>query len=179
MTLSVQRPYLAGALVVAALGILLLFKAPWATGVSAQSAVQTSNVAVNCEPGQQALIRQTVVRGELQVNVLCATAGIAGAPAGYVMPGAVASAPYLTPAVYQTPATVMERPAAPRARSTSSTQSRVDRSGRSWQKTAMIIGGTTGAGAGLGGLIGGKKGALIGAAIGGGGATIYEARKRQ
>ena len=49
---------------------------------------------------------------------------------------------------------------------------------RSWGKTAMVIGGSTGAGAGIGGLIGGKKGALIGAAVGGGAATIYEARKR-
>jgi hypothetical protein len=177
MTLSVQRPYLAGALVVSVLGILLLFKSPWATGASAQSAVQTSNVAVNCEPTQQALIRQTVVRGELQVNVLCSSAGIGAAPADYVVPGGASAGPYLTPAVYRTPSPVVARPAA--SRTTSSTQSRVERSGRSWQKTAMIIGGTTGAGAGLGGLIGGKKGALIGAAIGGGGATIYEARKRQ
>ena len=178
MTVSVQRPYLAGALVAAALGVLLLFKAPWATGASAQSAVQTSNVAVNCEPTQQALIRQTVVRGELQVNVLCSSAGIASTQAAYLTP-AGASGPYLTPAVYQTP--VVERPVVsrPRASSSTSTQSRVDRSGRSWQKTAMIIGGTTGAGAGLGGLMGGKTGALSGAAIGGGGATIYEARKRQ
>jgi hypothetical protein len=49
---------------------------------------------------------------------------------------------------------------------------------RSWGKTAMIIGGSSGAGAGIGGLIGGKKGALIGAAIGGGAATIYESTKR-
>ncbi len=50
--------------------------------------------------------------------------------------------------------------------------------GRSWGKTAMIIGGSSGAGAGIGGLIGGKKGALIGAAIGGGAATVYESTKR-
>jgi hypothetical protein len=50
--------------------------------------------------------------------------------------------------------------------------------GRSWKKTAMIIGGTSAAGAGVGGLIDGKKGALIGAAIGGGAASIYEATKR-
>jgi len=49
---------------------------------------------------------------------------------------------------------------------------------RDWKKTAMIIGGSTAAAAGLGGLIGGKKGALIGAALGGGAATIYEVRKR-
>lgn len=52
------------------------------------------------------------------------------------------------------------------------------REGRSWGKTAMIIGGGAGGGAGIGGLIGGKKGALIGAAIGGGAATVYESTKR-
>src|SRR5687767_14641361 len=51
-------------------------------------------------------------------------------------------------------------------------------SDRSWQKTAMIIGGSTAGGAGVGGIMGGKKGALIGAAIGGGAASIYEASKR-
>jgi hypothetical protein len=49
---------------------------------------------------------------------------------------------------------------------------------RSWTKTALIIGGSSAAGAGTGGIIGGKKGALIGAAIGGGAASIYEATKR-
>jgi hypothetical protein len=50
---------------------------------------------------------------------------------------------------------------------------------RSWAKTAMIIGGSSGAGAGVGGIVGGKKGALIGAAIGGGAASIYEATRRR
>jgi hypothetical protein len=52
------------------------------------------------------------------------------------------------------------------------------RSGRDWQKTAMIIGGTTAAGAGLGAIFGGKKGALIGAAIAGGAGTLYEVKKQ-
>ena len=51
--------------------------------------------------------------------------------------------------------------------------------GRDWTKTAMVIGGTTAAGAGLGAIFGGKKGALIGAAIGGGAGTIYEVNKRK
>jgi hypothetical protein len=51
-------------------------------------------------------------------------------------------------------------------------------SGRDWTKTAMVIGGTTAAGAGLGAIFGGKKGALIGAAIGGGAGTLYEVKKR-
>lgn len=49
---------------------------------------------------------------------------------------------------------------------------------RTWQKTAMIIGGSSAAGAGVGALVGGKKGALIGAALGGGAGTIYETTKR-
>jgi hypothetical protein len=51
-------------------------------------------------------------------------------------------------------------------------------SGRSWKKTAMIIGGSSAAGAGVGAIVDGKKGALIGAALGGGAASIYEATKR-
>ncbi|MGE0864263.1 MAG: hypothetical protein AB7P34_10205 [Vicinamibacterales bacterium] len=68
------------------------------------------------------------------------------------------------------------RPAATRTRVVARDEDRRD--GRSWGKTAMIIGGSAGGGAGIGGLIGGKKGALIGAAIGGGAATIYESTKR-
>ncbi|MCU1385707.1 MAG: hypothetical protein JWL71_4404 [Acidobacteria bacterium] len=50
--------------------------------------------------------------------------------------------------------------------------------GRDWTRTAMVIGGTSAAGAGLGAIFGGKKGALIGAAIGGGAGTLFEVRKR-
>jgi hypothetical protein len=53
------------------------------------------------------------------------------------------------------------------------------RSGRSWKKSALVIGGSAGAGAGVGAIAGGKKGALIGAAIGGGAATLYEAVKHK
>jgi hypothetical protein len=63
-------------------------------------------------------------------------------------------------------------------RRSSSTSSIEARRGRDWTKTALVIGGSTAAGAGLGGIFGGKKGALIGAAIGGGASTLYEANKR-
>jgi len=57
--------------------------------------------------------------------------------------------------------------------------SRVERArGRDWKKTAMVIGGSTAAGAGLGAIFGGKKGALIGAAIGGGAGTLFEVKNR-
>ena len=48
---------------------------------------------------------------------------------------------------------------------------------RSWQKSAMIIGGSAASGAGVGAIVGGKKGALIGTALGGGAASIYEATR--
>ena len=52
-------------------------------------------------------------------------------------------------------------------RTEQTTPRRVERApGRDWTKTAMVIGGTTAAGAGLGAIFGGKKGALIGDAIG-------------
>jgi hypothetical protein len=49
---------------------------------------------------------------------------------------------------------------------------------RTWQKSALLIGGSAGTGAGIGALVGGKKGALAGAAIGGGAAAIYDQVKR-
>lgn len=50
--------------------------------------------------------------------------------------------------------------------------------GRDWMKTALVIGGSSAAGAGVGAIVGGKKGALIGAAIGGGASSLYEAKQR-
>ena len=50
---------------------------------------------------------------------------------------------------------------------------------RTWQKTALIIGGSAASGAGVGAIVSGKKGAAIGAAIGGGAASIYEATRRR
>jgi hypothetical protein len=64
------------------------------------------------------------------------------------------------------------------SRSTRSTRNVVRESGRDWKQTAMVIGGSTAAGAGLGAIFGGKKGALIGAAIGGGAGTLFEVKRR-
>jgi len=83
------------------------------------------------------------------------------------------------PAVYETVAAPAPRRVYTEPRATSARESRVERrSGRDWKKSAMVIGGTTAAAAGVGAIFGGKKGALIGAAIGGGAGTIYEVRKR-
>jgi hypothetical protein len=102
------------------------------------------------------------------------------------VPGAVAATPYSAYSAYpQYPVVqpqyvservVTERPVVRRVatqRSVSEVRPR-----RSWQKSALLIGGSAGTGAGLGALMGGKKGALAGAAIGGGAAAIYDQVKR-
>jgi hypothetical protein len=93
--------------------------------------------------------------------------------------------PMTAPAVVQPVA--QRRTAAPRRtvyRTVEPAQERVivreePRSGRSWGKTALIIGGAAASGAGVGAIVDGKDGALIGAAIGGGAASIYEATRRR
>jgi hypothetical protein len=72
---------------------------------------------------------------------------------------------------------VVEQPTVRRV-STQRTVSSEVKPRRSWQKSALLIGGSAGAGAGLGAVMGGKKGALAGAAIGGGAAAIYDQVKR-
>lgn len=113
---------------------------------------------------------------------LGASAIVKPAPAQAYAPGpspayveTLPHAPAYAPQVVRT--RLVSQPARTRVVARETTVARRE-SERSWGKTAMIIGGSAGGGAGLGGLIAGKKGALIGAAIGGGAATIYEARKR-
>jgi hypothetical protein len=85
------------------------------------------------------------------------------------------------PAVQTYPAPVrtatVSRPVVYRDRPVQNDHSVGRSAGRDWKKTAMVIGGSTAAGAGVGAIFGGKKGALIGAALGGGASTIYEVRK--
>ena len=69
--------------------------------------------------------------------------------------------------------TVARRAAAP-----VSSERRVARESRDWKKTALVVGGSTAAGAGIGGAFGGKTGALVGAAIGGGASSLFEALHR-
>jgi hypothetical protein len=49
---------------------------------------------------------------------------------------------------------------------------------RTWKKSALVIGGSTAAGAGVGALVGGKKGALVGGVAGGAAGSAYEVHKR-
>ena len=109
---------------------------------------------------------ETVDGQIIPVTPTAGQAGVSTLQPGFVP---VAQRAVVTPqrTVYRTAAPAQERVVVSR-----------ERSGRTWQKTAMVIGGSTAGGAGVGGIVGGKKGALIGAAIGGGAASIYEASKR-
>jgi len=157
---------------------------PNANGAYAMTVANTApfnnGASLQCQPYEEAVLRRALVNGREVTDVTCITRSSAYAP-----PAAYAAQPYAQP-VYQQPVYRDDIVRRPVARATTVSQpSRSTRvvteerePERSWGKTAMVIGGSTGAGAGIGGLIGGKKGALIGAAVGGGAATIYEARKR-
>ena len=114
---------------------------------------------LRCEPGQRAVIRQM--------------AGVSSAECvddAFVPRSTRTALTYPASEVRTVPERVVyQQPAAPRRLTTT----RVERR-RDWGKTAMVIGGSSAAGAGIGALFGGQKGALIGAAIGGGAGTLYE-----
>jgi hypothetical protein len=158
--------------------------APSAAITAATAAPGAVPVAVNCGPGQQALIRPSLLAGQAISQVDCVpVSGMPGAATvGYPGVGGapVAAAYYDAPRLVEAP--VVYRPAARPVsyRPASAPRAVERRSGRSWQKSAIIIGSSAGVGAGVGGAVKGKKGALLGAALGGGAATLWDqvTRKR-
>lgn len=175
MNQSSHRIGLAAGVVVAVLAAVLLFR-----GTAATELLRGADVAVSCGPSQRAVVRQTINAGQPHMDIQCVP-GPAGQSAFYTLDesGQVAPAVY-QPQVTAAPVTYVERASAPAPRVARSVPaaSRV-RQSTSWQKRALVIGGSAGAGAGVGALIGGKKGALIGAAVGGGGAAVVDALKNR
>jgi hypothetical protein len=153
-----------------AVGVLLI-----AYGLLAPRASASPQVVYDPQTGVYHLARP------MPANEQLVFPGYGGYRSTGELPPYATSIGYVQPA-YSTPATssprVVETPVSsvPRAVQTSQRPvTRVDNPGRTWKKTAFVIGGSTATGAGVGGLVGGKKGALIGAAIGGGASTLYEA----
>ena len=179
---TVQPRYLIGAATVLTLGVLLLFRGPW-TASAQGNGPQASNAMLSCEAQQQAVVRHTIVNNELQVAMQCIGAG-AAVPAGYAPAGFVQAG--VQPATYNVARPIYASdpvyvPSAPTRVTRTAAPVSVARGEpkRDWKKTALVIGGSAGAGAGVGAIAGGKKGALIGAAIGGGAASLFEAFKKR
>ena len=151
-----------------------------------QSLPTGAPMTVSCEPTQRAVVRQVVINGVAMSQVECTTTGAVTAPVavGY-QPGIASAVPvsYTTSAPALDDARVVHTSTtrvAPRPVTyVRSSERVVYRPKRSVAKSALIIGSSAGAGAGLGALIGGKKGALIGAAAAGGGATLWDQLTRR
>lgn len=143
------------------------------------------DVSVSCGPSQRAVVQRAGTGASAQVNILCVDAAemppVAYATQdGGLRPVAYATAPASAiPAVMHVPMPVAQAAPVVRAQPVASAPARRVERNPSWQKRALVIGGTAGAGAGIGALVGGKKGALIGAAIGGGGAAIVDQVKNR
>lgn len=160
---------------------------------------------VNCGEGRQALVFTDPRTGQSQVQCVGAesaftnsamTPGMATAmPVSQLVPAIVPAQPapqvvYRDPVVPAARSTA-RRSSAPAARTASS--STYGRSAepvysrtpevaapqtRTWKKSAIIIGGSTAAGAGVGAVMGGKSGAVKGGVVGLLGGTIYDIATR-
>ena len=91
---------------------------------------------------------------------------------------AQALAPVRPVASTPAPRSTVRRPAAGVARTVNEPVEVAEKNKRSWQKEALIIGGSAGAGAAIGAVAGGKKGAVIGAVSGGVAGTVYDLMTR-
>jgi hypothetical protein len=160
---------------------------------------------VNCGEGRQALVFTDPRTGQSQVQCVGAEASLTGAmtpglasamPVSQFVPAIVPAQPAPHQVVYRDPVvpaarSTARRSSAPRARTASnSTYRQAEPSysrgsavepaqqGRSWKKSAIIIGGSTAAGAGVGAVLDGKDGAKKGAVVGLLGGTIYDIATR-
>ena len=168
--MTVQPKYLLGAAIGVPILALLMFRGPL-TAAAPGNTLNASNSMFGCEDSQQLVVKQVAVGNELQLAMKCVDTPARNA--AFVDESAV-------PRAYRVsePAPVV-RTARATASAPRTVTRQVEEPKRSWQKTALVIGGSAGTGAGVGAIAGGKKGALIGAAIGGGAASIFEAIKRK
>ena len=163
---------------------------------------------VNCGEGRQALVYTDPRTGQSQVQCVGAetglpsgamTTGMATAmPVSQFVPAIVPAQPavqervvYRDPVAQPVYRSAARRSSAPAARTAStstygrSAEPSYSRTaevaapqGRTWKKSAIIIGGSTAAGAGVGAVMGGKSGAVKGGVVGLLGGTIYDIATR-
>ena len=137
----------------------------------APSSVQAGSTLVDCGQGQNVLLRQAngVTQVQCVSGVPTTGAQVIGSESDFLQPIPVQAS---VPQVYATPA--QARPVSYEPRTTR----RVATRGRTWKKSAAIIGGSTAAGAGLGAVLGGGSGAKKGAVVGLDGGVVYDVATR-
>jgi hypothetical protein len=123
---------------------------------------------VDCGSGREAVLEPILVDGKTTVRFKCVAAAREPAVTHRAAAPVVASAP----AVATAPAVENRTTRAPQ------TAENVEKSSRSVKDSALIIGGSAGAGAGIGAIAKGKKGAALGAAIGGVAGAVYDLATR-
>jgi hypothetical protein len=197
-----MKAIIGGAVGAAALGGALLLANTRSTSTAVQasspaptvasaSAVPNGAMYVDCGEGRVALVKP-VAPGQTYSHVECAVAPMTvpaqawGQNANYLVPPGAYQLPQaqVQPVVYRDRVVYRDQPV---ARSTRSTARRsvsyqpvrtYEKQGRSWKKSALIIGGSAAGGAGVGALLGGKSGAKKGAVVGGVGGLVYDLATR-
>ena len=134
-----------------------------------ENALDTAPV-VDCGPGREALLEPVVVDERTSFKVRCVPTEQEERK--------VAASPRAVPigtAPEPAPAPAPSEPVDHDPSESVADEADIDRDdSRTWKESAVIIGGSAGAGAGIGAIAKGKKGAAVGAAIGAATATAYE-----
>ena len=160
-----MKALVATGLGVMALGGVLLANSGCSTAATpAVLANQSTDRAplVDCGEGRQAMIPADS-GGSLVPRVTCVP-----------LPERASATPRLASPVAQERVIYRDREAAPVRTTSSRPASRT----RTWKKSAIIIGGSTAAGAGVGAVLDGRSGAKKGAVVGLLGGTIYDLATR-
>jgi hypothetical protein len=153
-----------------------------AIAATAPAIAPLGELAVECEPGQRAVVSMNGTAAAPRVSCVSDPKPVGGLARTSYLP---ADASFASPVVYadEAPARRQARRAAivdpvevyrPRSVAVSSPTRYEVEPRRSVKKSVAIIAGSTAAGAVVGGLTKGKKGAVIGGLIGGGAATVWD-----
>ncbi len=151
-----------------ALGLVMGGLFAGSLAVEAEQASIAELPTVDCGEGREALFEPVTANGTTTLRVKCV---LVTAP----VHAASKPAPVEIPKVARAPlANVGHQHDNPSDRAVQN-----DGDSRSWKDSALIIGSSAGAGAGIGALAKGKKGAIVGAAVGGVAGTVYDLSTRK